>query len=72
MQRNRWVPTRADDVRLVSRTVGAVLSVPLYAVVALAASTASLLTIVVVSLSTYWLVTAIEYGGDEACPIDLG
>ena len=27
--------------------------------------------IVVVSLSTYWLVTGIEYGGDEARPIDL-
>lgn len=46
-RRNRWIPTRSDDVRLVGRTVASVLSVPLYALVALVASFASLLTIVV-------------------------
>jgi hypothetical protein len=47
MRRSRWVPTGSDDVRLVGRTLGTVLSVPLYAVVALVASILSLLTIVV-------------------------
>jgi hypothetical protein len=45
--RNRWIPTGSDDVRLVGRTVGSVLSVPLYAAVAFVASFVSLLTIVV-------------------------
>lgn len=47
MRRSRWIPSGSDDVRLVGRTVGTVLSVPLYAIVAAIASIASLLTIVV-------------------------
>lgn len=45
--RDRWVPTRRDDLRLVGRTVRHVLSGPLYAVLALVASFVTLLTIVV-------------------------